>query len=261
MRILCLHAHPDDIEFLAAGTLALLARKGHSISMATMTPGDCGSAEFDAEETSRIRRAEAASAAAIIQAAYLCAEFRDLSIFNEDGARRRVTELIRRVRPELVITASPIDYHSDHEATSALARDACFAASAPNYDTGDADPSPALEAIPHLYFTDSLGGVDRDGRPQMADFFVNVESDIGVKREMLACHASQRNWLRRQHGIDEYLEAMMQWTGEVGARAGVRFAEGFRRYPGHPYPQSPLLESALPDFVLSPSREVSSRRG
>ncbi len=251
MRILCIHAHPDDIEFLAAGTLALLARQGHPITMVTMTPGDCGSAEFDSGETSRIRRAEAASAAAMIQAAYLCAEFRDLAIFNEDGARRRVVELIRRARPDLVLTASPIDYHADHEATSLLVRDACFAASAPNYCTGAAGAAPALEAIPHLYFTDSLGGVDRDGRPQRPGFFVNVESEMSVKREMLACHASQRNWLRRQHGIDEYLETMMQWTGEVGARAGVRFAEGFRRYPGHPYPQAPLLESALPSFILA----------
>ena len=250
MRILCVHAHPDDIEFLAAGTLALLAHNGNSISLATMTPGDCGSAEFTAGETSSMRRAEAASASALIHADYLCAEFRDLSIFSDDTSRRRVTELLRRVRPELVITASPIDYHADHETTSALVRDACFAASAPNYDTGDAQAAPALDAIPHLYFTDSLGGVDRDGRPQKPDFFVNIESKIEVKRAMLACHTSPRNWLRRQHGIDEYLETMMQWTGEVGARAGVRYAEGFRRYPGHPYPQSPLLENALPGLVI-----------
>ncbi len=251
MRVLCIHAHPDDIEFLAAGTLSALARKGHAISMATMTPGDCGSAEFDAAEISRIRRAEAAAAAAILHAAYRCAEFRDLAIFNDDISRRRVTELIRHARPELVITASPIDYHADHEATSALVRDACFAASAPNYATGIAESAPALDAIPHLYFMDSLGGVDREGRAQLADFFVNVESEIEVKREMLACHASQRNWLRRQHGIDEYLEAMMQWTRTMGERSGVRFAEGFRRYPGHPYPQSPLLENALSDLVIA----------
>jgi LmbE family N-acetylglucosaminyl deacetylase len=249
VRILAIHAHPDDLEFLAAGTLAILARKGHEITMATMTPGDCGSAEFDAEEVSRIRRAEAGSAAAIIGAAYLCAEFRDLAIFNDDPSRRRVTEIIRQARPELVITASPVDYHTDHEITSMLVRDSCFACSAPNYATGAREPAPALDAIPHLYFTDSLGGVDRDGNPEQPDFFVNIAPSIQAKRDMLSCHASQRAWLRRQHGIDEYMEAMMEWTRGVGARAGFEFAEGFRRYRGHPYPQSPLLEESLQEFI------------
>ena len=45
MRILAFHAHPDDAEALAGGTLTLLAGQGHQIVIATMTPGDCGSAE------------------------------------------------------------------------------------------------------------------------------------------------------------------------------------------------------------------------
>jgi LmbE family N-acetylglucosaminyl deacetylase len=251
VRILAIHAHPDDLEFLAAGTLAILARAGHEITMATMTAGDCGSAEFDAEEASRIRRAEAASSAALIGAEYVCAEFRDLAIFNDDRSRKRVTEIIRRARPQLVLTASPVDYHTDHEFTSMLVRDACFACSAPNYATGSAEPAPALDAIPHLYFADPLGGVNREGVPQPVNFFVDIGTVIGLKRDMLACHASQRAWLKRQHGIDEYMEAMMEWTREVGRRSGVEFAEGFRRYRGHPYPQGPLLEEALHGFAIS----------
>ncbi len=250
MRILAIHAHPDDLEFLAAGTLAMLARAGHEITMATMTPGDCGSAEFDPEETARRRRGEAGAAAGLIGAQYVCAEFRDLAIFNDDASRRRVTELIRQARPQLVLTASPVDYHTDHEFTSMLVRDACFACSAPNYRTGAREPVPAMDAIPHLYFTDPLGGVDRDGRPQLPDFFVDVGTAIDVKREMLVCHGSQRAWLKRQHGIDEYIDAMMNWTREVGRRAGVEFAEGFRRYRGHPYPQNPLLEQAIAECVV-----------
>jgi len=251
VRILAIHAHPDDLEFLAAGTLAILARSGHAITMATMTPGDCGSAEFSAEEVSRIRRVEAASAAALIGAEYVCAEFRDLAIFNDDPSRRRVTEMIRRARPQLVLTASPVDYHTDHEFTTTLVRDACFACSAPNFATGAAEPAPPLDAIPHLYFTDPLGGVNREGAPQPVDFFVDIVTTIELKRDMLSCHASQRAWLKRQHGIDEYMEAMMEWTREVGRRAGVEFAEGFRRYRGHPYPQTPLLEEALQGFTMS----------
>src|SRR5271154_2197279 len=79
-RILAIHAHPDDVEFQCAGTLALLAQRGCPIVIATMTPGDCGSAEHSAEEIARIRRDEAARSARIIGAEYVCLEFRDLSI-------------------------------------------------------------------------------------------------------------------------------------------------------------------------------------
>jgi LmbE family N-acetylglucosaminyl deacetylase len=244
-RILAIHAHPDDVEILAGGAMAMLAGRGHAITIVTMTPGDCGSAEFDAGRIAEMRRAEAARAAAIIGAVYLCAEFRDLAIFNDDPSRRRVTEIIRRARPELVITASPIDYHCDHEATSVLVRDACFGVSAPNYATGAADPAPPLPAIPHLYYMDSVEGVDREGRPLPTDFFVDISAFFEKKRAMLACHESQRNWLRKQHGMDDYLLVMEQWTRERGRAAGIQMAEGFRRYPGHPYPQSPLLEKLL----------------
>lgn len=250
MRILSIHAHPDDMEILAGGTIAILAGRGHEITVATMTPGDCGTTVYGAEEIARIRRAEAANAASLIGAKYVCAEFRDMAIFNDDGSRRRVTELLRSARADLVITASPIDYHCDHEATSVLVRDSCFGASAPNYATGAGNAAPALKRIPHLYFMDSVSGVDREGRPQIPDFFVDIQSTIDRKREMLACHASQRNWLRHQHGIDEYLDMMLRWTREVGARCGVEYAEGFRLYPGHPYPQTPLLQELLGSFVV-----------
>lgn len=249
-RILSIHAHPDDAEILAGGTLARLAELGHEITIVTMTPGDCGSAEFPAGEVAAMRRREAASAAALIGASYLCAEFRDLAIFNCDESRRRVCELLRRVRPELVLTASPVDYHCDHEATSRLVRDACFGASAPNYASGAADPAPAIDTIPHLYFMDSVEGADRDGRPQRPDFFVDVTDLFERKREMLAQHQSQRSWLKKQHGIEDYVEQMEAWTLARGRLAGVRYAEGFRRYRGHPYPQTPMLEGLLGNTVL-----------
>jgi LmbE family N-acetylglucosaminyl deacetylase len=250
MRIISIHAHPDDAEILAGGTLTLLANAGHDITIVTMTPGDCGSAEYPGEEIASIRRREAASAAALLGAGYLCAEFRDLAVFNDDASRRRVCEVIRRLQPELILTASPIDYHCDHEATSALVRDACFGASAPNYSTRSQDPAPPLDAIPHLYFMDSIEGTDRDGKPQHPDFFVDITTVFDRKRTMLAQHVSQRNWLRKQHGIEDYLETMEQWTRSRGTEAGVPYAEGFRRYPGHPYPQTPLLEELLGRAVV-----------
>ncbi len=248
-RILAIHAHPDDIEILAGGTLVLLARAGHEITIATMTPGDCGTAEYNAEAISVIRRQEARNSAARIGARYVCAESRDLAVFNDDATRRRVVALMREARPDIVLAASPVDYMCDHEAASALARDACFALPLRNYATGTAAP---LEAIPHLYFMDPVEGRDRDHKPVLADFYVNVDSVFEEKRNMLAEHKSQRNWLLKHHGIDNYLITMEAWTRDAGLKGGFQLGEGFRHYKGHAYPHSPALEELLPGLTARP---------
>ena len=243
MTVLAIHAHPDDLEILAAGSLALLAAAGHRIVMCTMTPGDCGSQDRPPHEIAAIRRGEAARAAVHIGASCMCAEFRDLAIFSDDVSRRRVTEILRSTRPEAVITAPPLDYMCDHEATSLLVRDACFGAPAPNYRTGVESPAAPLPAIPHLYFTSPIGGAP-------AEFYVDVASTFQIKRAMLAEHQSQRAWLLKHHGIDDYLEQMERWAREAGARAGVQLAEGFTQYKGHAYPASPLLQDLLRPHVV-----------
>jgi N-acetylglucosamine malate deacetylase 1 len=245
IRILALHAHPDDVEFQCAGTLVLLREAGCHVTIATMTPGDCGSSEHDAEAIAAIRREEAQASASMIGADCLCLEFRDLAIFNDDESRRRVTEALRRTRPDIVLTAPPIDYIADHEMTSLLVRDACFAASCPNYATRQWEPAPPLRTIPHLYFVDPLEGRDREGRPVAVDFFIDVSRVFATKRAMLACHASQRDWLLRQHGIDEYLEMQARWGASQGAEIGVAQAEGFRQYRGHPYPHDDILHRLI----------------
>ena len=75
-----------------------------------------------------------------------------------------------------------------------------------------------------------------------------------TKRRMLACHESQRNWLMKQHGVDDYLIMMEQLTRARGRLAGVEYGEGFRHYKGHPYPQSPLLEELLGASLVVPVR-------
>jgi LmbE family N-acetylglucosaminyl deacetylase len=252
-RVLAIHAHPDDIEILAAGTLALLADAGHSITMVTMTPGDLGSTDMTQEQTAETRRREAANSARLLGAEYICAEFRDLCVFSDDASRRRVCEILRRARPDIVLTSSPVDYLCDHESTSLLVRDAMFGAPIPSYATGDPDPAPRLPELPHLYFMDPIGGVDRDDKLVTPDFLVDIGASFDTKRRMLMEHASQREWLLRHHGIDDYIIMMERHTQARGKLAGVAFAEGFRRYKGHPYPQTPLLEELLGDAVHKPA--------
>jgi LmbE family N-acetylglucosaminyl deacetylase len=243
--ILALHAHPDDIEILGAGALALLAAKGHAIQIATATAGELGSTEYDRVELARIRKQEAAAAAMLIGATYACADLPDLGVFNDDVARRHITELVRDAQPDIVITASPVDYHPDHEAVSLLARDACFASSVPHY----AGATP-LAAIPHLYFMDPIGGRDREGARVRPDFGVDVGPVMDLKRRMLLAHESQHAWVAKQHGINDYLASMEAWAERRGRDFGVGHAEGFRQYRNQPYPRTPLLQELLAGAVL-----------
>lgn len=248
--VLAVHAHPDDIETLAAGTLAILAAKGVRVIIATLTAGECGAVTDDPLATGRIRQAEAASAAALIGADYLCAGLPDLGVFNDAVGRRAATELIRRARPDIVLGPSPADYHPDHEAGALLVRDGCFAASAPGYRTGAAAP---LEAIPHLYFVDPIGGRDREGRPVVPDFAVDIGETMEVKRAMLRRHQSQIDWLLKQHGMADFTAGMEAQSRKRGRAFGVGFAEGFRHYRHTPYPRDARLQTLLGDILAAPA--------
>jgi LmbE family N-acetylglucosaminyl deacetylase len=243
--VLSVLAHPDDAEFLCAGSLIRLAREhGWQLHIATMTPGDCGSAELPPEEISRVRRAEGAAAAAVIGGTYHCLEERDLQVFYNERTLEAVTRLLRRVRPRLVLTHSPADYMLDHEMTGTVVRAAAFAAPVPNF-LRDRGHGPPLEHIPHLYYCDPIEGKDAFGRPVAPGVCVDVSGVIDTKAEMLACHASQRAWLLKHHGMDQYLQAMRDWGAARGRPLGVAYAEGFRQHLGHSYPQDDLLGRLL----------------
>jgi N-acetylglucosamine malate deacetylase 1 len=243
-NVLAFFAHPDDAEFLCAGTLARLRANGLQIHLATMTAGDGGSAELPPEEIARIRLGEAARAAALLDGTHEWAGAQDLLICYDQPTLRRVIEIVRRARPDLVFTHAPQDYLVDHEVTSLLVRAACFAASVPNVQTGADAAAPATSAVPQLFYTDALEGKDIFGAVIQPGFYVDISDVIETKAALLACHASQREWLLRQHGMDHYLQAMRDWSAQRGREVGVAYAEAFRQHLGHAYPQTnPLAET------------------
>jgi len=243
-RVLALMPHPDDIEILCGGTLLQLKECGWDIHCCTMTPGDKGSATLSRSDIAAIRRREAANAAAVLGASsYQCLEFEDLAITFDNAARRRVAGHLRAVDPRMVITTPPADYMFDHEVTSQLVRDACFNAGVPNYETQD-DHAP-ISAVPYLYYSDPIGGHDLFGVQAPVGRLIDISAQIEFKSKALACHVSQRSWLQKQHGLDDYIESMRRWSADRGALIGVDFAEGFRQHIGHPHPQDDLLGSIL----------------
>jgi LmbE family N-acetylglucosaminyl deacetylase len=238
--VLSFLAHPDDAEILCAGTLVRLAGEGWDVHIATATPGDCGSATEDAFSISAIRTREAAAAARLIGATYHCLDEKDGFVVHDKPTLRKVFDLFRLVSPTLVFTHPARDYMIDHEVVSQLARAASFLYSAPNVSKVAGSPG---GGVPHLYYCDPIEGVDPLGQPVAATTLVDITQQMEQKGKMLACHASQREWLRTHHGMDEYIDAMRRHGAHRGREAGVAFAEGFVQHRGHAYPQDDLLAS------------------
>ena len=245
MIALAILAHPDDAEFLCAGTLIRLKREhGWDIHIASMTPGDCGSVDHGPLEIARLRRAEGHAAAQLIGGRYYCLEERDLLIVYGESALEKVTRLMRQVRPDVVFTHSPTDYMLDHEQTSMVVRAAAFGAPIPNF-LADRNLGAPLAHIPHLYYCDAIEGKDPLGRDVPPGFCIDISSVVEVKAEMLARHASQRDWLMKHHGMDHYVKAMRDLGAHRGKPCGVAFAEGFRQHLGHSYPQENVIGKLL----------------
>lgn len=238
--VLAFLAHPDDAEILCAGTLIRLRDEhGFDVHIATATPGDCGSSELPPEKIASIRRGEAATAAAAIGASYHCLEERDVNVVFNQSANRKAIDLFRTINPSIVLTHPRLDYMLDHEQVHLLARSAAFSFPIPN-----ASSLPLLgnACVPHLYYVDPLEGNDPyTGQPVATTTVVNISEQIDLKAEMLACHASQREWLRAHHGMDEYLEAMKRHSAQRGQVIGSAYAEAFVQHLGHAFPQDDLL--------------------
>ncbi len=243
---LAIVAHPDDAEFLCAGTLALLSKIGWEIHIATMTAGDCGSKTLSRSEISEIRKKEAADSVSLLNGQYHCLEMQDLFILYEKASIIKTIELIRKVKPRIVFTMSPTCYMIDHEETSRLAQSACFGGGLTNIDTPG---YPALNYIPFLYYADPMEGKDIFGNKITATTIVDISSTMDIKTEMLTCHKSQREWLLAHHGMDEYIHAMQRQSELVGKEIGVQYAEGLRQHLGHAYPQENILLKELSTFA------------
>jgi LmbE family N-acetylglucosaminyl deacetylase len=247
--VLAVGAHPDDVELTCAGTLALLRRAGWTAHVATMTAGDLGSATLSRARISAVRRREAAASARLLGASYACLGFDDLCVVYSESSKRRVSGFLRQVRPDLLLLPSPTDYMADHEETPRIVREAAFASTIPNWKASFGGRSaPPCERLPAVLYADPIDHVDHFGRRIDAELLVDVTDVFPLRERMLAAHASQREWLRAQHGEDEYLN----WNRRLAAdrakdarRRGVAYAEGFRTHRGHGFPAEDVLGRAL----------------
>ncbi|HHV80223.1 MAG TPA: PIG-L family deacetylase [bacterium] len=220
MRILAVGAHPDDLELLCAGTLIKYSKEGHTVVMAHMCNGNKGHFTIPPEELASIRAEEAKKSAEIIGAEIIQGEYPDLELGIDENSKRTAVDVIRRARPDVIITHSPDDYMVDHINTSRLIVEASFIATLPHYKSD----YPAHNVIPPVFFMDTLAGVNF-----IPTEYVDITDEIEIKEKMLLCHQSQYIWLRDHDHID-YVDFMKSLSKFRGIQCGVKYAEGFKQY-------------------------------
>lgn len=229
MRVLGIGCHPDDLEFECFGTLALHVKRGDEVFTCSIANGSMGDMVIPPAELAVIRRKECENAARVIGAKeYIGVGIDDLALnpWDEDQVRR-VTDVIRYVRPDYIICHGNLDfhdYHTDHNAAAELTFTASFNSSIPHYES----KHPVYDVIPPLYFLEPTS--TRSGfRPTD---YVDISETIELKMEAIRCHESQLKWLGEHTGSDA--------LSKVRARAIVHgkacrcdYAEAFQRCDQH----------------------------
>lgn len=222
MTILVIAAHPDDIEFGVAGSVARWMREGHNVVYCVITDGAAGTNApgADLEALASTRRAEQTNAAAAVGVSDVrFLGYRDGILQPTLELRRELTRLIRSLRPQRVVCQDPTTVfvggsyinHPDHRAAGEAAIYAVF----PSAETRPIFPELLDEGLEpchvrELYMTLTL----------QPDTYVDITAFMERKINALLCHQSQvtakdAEWVR-------------QWDAEYGVKAGTPFAEAFR---------------------------------
>ena len=249
--VIAIAAHPDDIEFMMAGTLCLLREAGYRTHYLNVASGSGGSLRHGPAALRIIRRREAKQAAALLGARFHESRADDLEILYTLPLLRWLTGVIRKVRPTIVLTHSPQDYMEDHVNTCRLAVSATFARGVPNFNAGRRVPvwsgdATVYHAMPHRL-------IDGLRRRIIPGAFVNTGAVMKQKLAALACHASQHGWLQATQGMNSYLREMENLAREVGRMSHrFRVAEGWRRHShmGFCPPDADPLRDALGKNML-----------
>lgn len=228
-RVLAVAAHPDDIEFLMAGTLIRLKAAGLEIHYWNLANGCYGSVQTNREETMRIREQESIESCKRLGATFHPSICDDLSVFYDRETLASVTSKIREIEPSIILTHSLEDYMEDHTSTARLVVTGAFSRAMKHFAV--TPPQSPTQQNVCLYHAQPYSNLTPMRKLVVPDIFVDTESLIASKKELLSCHKSQKDWLDQSQGLDSYLETIGQLDGQVGEMSGrFKFAEGWRRH-------------------------------
>ena len=221
MNVLAIGCHPDDIEINAGGTLAKCVKRGDTVTMCVLGNGSAGHKVYSKEEIAAIRYEEAKSAAAIIGAEYINLDVDDMFLRqNYDLLVKRVSDVIRKTRPDFIINHGPNEYMVDHSITNKIVFDATMAATVFHYPT-DHPEYPVFNKFPPIFQMENTMLAD-----SFPDIFVDITDTVDIKVQMYEQHKSQIEWLR-VHDNHDLVECMLACNKLRGLQCGTGYVEGF----------------------------------
>tara|TARA_A100001037_G_scaffold306191_1_gene349770 strand:- start:11202 stop:11936 length:735 start_codon:yes stop_codon:yes gene_type:complete len=227
-KILIVVAHPDDIEFRYAGSVAKWIHDQNEVEYCIATSGEKGFNSngkeiLSCEKRQEIRESEQISAAEVVGVKRIhFLKFPDGELENNAFLRKEIVKLIRIFKPQIVVSGDPSmnsydsfpGYHSDHLAIAAAVFESLYPA------CGNENFFPELISEEKLMpFTPKLAMF---GNSQNADTWTDIEDFFEIKMKALACHKSQIE------DIQEIIPRIMERSKEYGKQAGLNFAESFR---------------------------------
>ncbi|WP_433052282.1 PIG-L deacetylase family protein [Dactylosporangium sp. CS-033363] len=222
-RVLCVLAHPDDVDFGSAGTIATWVDAGLEVGYLLVTKGDAGG--FDdtpREQMPILREAEqrAAAAAVGVKQVEFLDGYRDGVLEPTIGLRRDITAAIRRFRPDRVLTSSPLrrwdriagPSHPDHLAAGEATTCAVYPDSRNPFTFTDIGLDPWT--VREIWYSGGPG----------PDHFVDITDTFPRKLAALRAHASQTSHL---DGFEEMLRERHAMVARAGGLPDGRLAEGY----------------------------------
>lgn len=227
MKILAIAAHPDDLDFGCAASTAAWVAEGHEVVYCLVTDGQAGGFDntISRERMAEIRREEQTAAAKVVGVEELhFLGFPDGSVEVTLALRQALSRVIRVVKPDRVITQSPVrnleriySAHPDHLATGEAALCAVYPDSRNEFAFPELLADEGLEphTVPEVWL---VGGPDPDR-------YIDTTDTIEAKIEALLCHRSQM----QQPG--EMPDRIREWGRMTAEAAGFdegRTAEAFR---------------------------------
>jgi LmbE family N-acetylglucosaminyl deacetylase len=222
MNILGVGAHPDDLDFSTAGSFAKWAREGHDCYYLICTDGRKGSDDpnMTEERLIEMRKQEQTAAGKIlgIKEVFFLGH-RDTELVSDLDLKREITAVIRKVKPETVVSLDPTFYysatrgfvnHTDHRAAGEATLDAIFPLAR------DRLTFPELEKerlTPHKVKTLLLVNFDKP------DFGVDISDTLDLKMAALKAHTSQIS--------EEAIKRSRVMAENTGKMFGFKYGEGF----------------------------------
>jgi len=208
--IVCVGAHPDDVEIGMGGTIAGLARMGADVVVVDLTDGE--PTPFGTRET---RAAESAEAAAALGARRAMLGFENRSLADTAEARTALAEVLRAERPRLLFAPYPEDAHPDHIAASRITEAARFYA---KFTKTSMAGEPHYPSRVYRYMAVHLRLV------RQPSFIVDISADLPSKLAALRAYRSQFESNPANRGILASLESAAGWWGSrIGVAAGEPF--------------------------------------